>query len=159
MDRIGAIKEAMRLQNRLVSLSAPISFWQKERFYVLLILLFSLLWFTLGQADAANLTAWLPVCTDYVNGVCNAQSWQQLTIPDVVPVDSYAANQTILGWYVANQFAVQNTLNNQSTLLAQAFDPVTAGQFFVWGFTIVILLGVAAYGIGQVLKMTNDIFR
>lgn len=159
MSNLDAIKDYMRLQSRHASLVAPVSFWRKDWIYIFVILLISLLWLAVGRADAANLTAWVSVCTDYAAGVCNAQSWQQLTIPDVVPVDSYAANQTILGWYVANQSAVQNTLNNQSTLVAQIFDPVTAGQFFGWGFTVVIIVGVSAWGIGQVLKMGNDIFR
>jgi hypothetical protein len=61
-------------------------------------------------------------------------------------------------WLIANKSALENVMNNQSTLVAQAFEPDVAGQFFAWGFTLVILVGIAAWGGGQLMGFINRIF-
>jgi hypothetical protein len=62
----------------------------------------------------------------------------------------YSIDTAVLDWLLANQTAIQNVLNNQSTL-AQSFDPEVAGQFFAWGFTGIMLVGIASWSAGQLL--------
>lgn len=62
-------------------------------------------------------------------------------------------------WLVANIAAIQNTLNNQSTLVAESFDPALAGEFFAWGFTGLMLVGIAAWGAGTLLGFIDRVAK
>lgn len=62
-------------------------------------------------------------------------------------------------WLVANIAAIQNTLNNQSTLVAESFNPTLAGEFFAWGFTGLMLVGIAAWGAGTLLGFIDRVAK
>lgn len=186
MDRIGAMREAYRLQNCRAFLPAPVLFWRRIR---LSIFAFGFLCFfsgfAIGQAQASVGSLRYVVECKYKGTTANStSSWPcqdvgattlypvttQFYLPDAVAqnafeslvvnqafLDSLTANKAKLDWLVANQIAIQNTLNNQSTLSAQSFDPAVAGQFFGWGFTGLMLVGIAAWGAGSLLGFVNRV--
>lgn len=186
MGNLGAIKQAMRLENRRVFLPVPVPFWRRVRLSLLFFGLFCFLsGFFVGRADAAGGSlqyivecnvigtsgdSTAPCVTVGANryGPSMVQAYvidpayqvgYEDWIANQLAVDSLVASKTNIDWLVANQAAIQNTLNNQSTLTAQSFDPVTAGQFFGWGFTGLMLVGVAAWGLGSLLGFTDRVLN
>lgn len=185
MYRIGVIKEAFRQKNRRVFLAAPVPFWRKERNYYLAFLIITVLWFGFtGLASAAggtvryitecvpsgNLTATAPCVRIGTVGYKPAskmvsayiidpayQAAYEDWIANQISVDSLVASKVTIDWLVANKPAIQNVLNNQSISVAATFDPTLAGQFFAWGFTGLMLVGVAAWGAGSILGFINRV--
>lgn len=251
MDRIGAIKDYMRSQNRRDSSFAPVPFWRRVRLSIIVFCLICFLsGFVVGQAHADTIPAdrvvtysqsycsvpfsylgaesglssafsafWnSPVCSSgnqngaiilssFINVSTRTLTWSWSNNPTSygsavytltgtyscpsgytlsgtncvsVPVcpTGYVLDSTgticvavpsgtaltaqqaaVLDWLAANQTALVNVLNNQSTLAAAAFDPVTAGQFFAWGFCGIMLIGIAAMGAGSVLGFIDKILK
>ena len=91
-----------------------------------------------------------------IGGVLQSCPYGYLLAGSVCSLD--ANFQASIDWYRVNQSAVQNVLNNQSILAsASAFDPDLAGKFFAWGFTGIMLVGIAAWGAGQLLGFLHRV--
>lgn len=157
MDRIGAIKEAMRLESRPVVASAPIRFSLGLR-VVVFFLLFGILGFSVGKAQANfaisdKCFATAPEALDAFNSrypffdIAKLEWWS-------VGASSITGQNinVILRRQGVNQPLITTAISNCTEITNEPFDTALGGAFWAFGFAGVMILYFSSHVIGLVLK-------
>lgn len=179
MDRIGAIKEAMRLENRPVATSAPVPFFRAK--LLLLIVLVSALWgcdSAFASVSACANISYVPGGSFFFNGCSRDFAYEYcafwtVAMPNngvctaVVNLNTSSLGVAWNGTFVGSvPFSKLGTYSCPAgtylvgsmceIIPVEEFDPVAASAFWAFGFAGVMILYFSSHVIGLVLKAIKN---
>lgn len=147
MDRIGALREAYRLEHRRMFLPAPVPFWRRVRLSLLFFgFLCFLSGFAVGQAYAVPAGS-----TQYVLECVPRVPTTGTSIAPCVNVSGAGYRPVQVQAYV-----IDPAFSSYIDELTTPFDYTLGSAFWAFGFTGVMILYFSAHVIGLVLKKVRN---
>lgn len=146
MDRIGAFRDAYRLENRRVFLLVPVPFWRRVR---LSLLFFGLVCFLSGFA-AGSAQAVPAGSVEYIVECKIIGTTGNSTAPCV----TVGGNR--FGPVMVQSYVLDPASSTYIDVLTTPFDYALGGAFWAFGFAGVMILYFSSHVIGLVLKAVKN---